>query len=291
MIACAGKISQTGKLRVFISSEDGTHSIVRAGVDEVTVFRSADGRAESCVEALSALAQTERPLAILFESSCSGKEIAARCAAILGTGLVTDALDIRNNEGIIETDRMVYGGLAIATEALSSPSLITLAASLYTPAAALGAADASLRIQEADGGSAINIVDRLPIERASVDLTKADKIVCVGRGVGKKDDLNLIYEMAAALGAEVSCTRAINEYQWFPPESYIGISGFKVRPSLYIAIGVSGQIQHLSGIRDSKTVVAVNNSESAPIFASADYGIVGDLYDFVPCMITALRKN
>ena len=122
-----------------------------------------------------------------------------------------------------------------------------------------------------------------PIVRKGVDVTTAEKLVCVGRGIGKREDMKLAFDLAAAIGGEVACTRSIAEdYHWLPAENYVGLSGQKVKPMLYLGMGVSGQVQHVAGIRDSKIIVAIDINENAPIFSAADYGIVGDLYEIVP---------
>ena len=123
-----------------------------------------------------------------------------------------------------------------------------------------------------------------------MDLAQAKIIVCVGRGVEKPEDIKLARELADVLGGEVGCSRPIaEELNWLPEEFYLGISGKKVKPELYIGLGVSGQIQHVTGIRDSKVIFAVNRDENAPIFEAADYGIVGDLYQVVPKLIEELK--
>jgi electron transfer flavoprotein alpha subunit len=116
-------------------------------------------------------------------------------------------------------------------------------------------------------------------------------LVSVGRGFRKKEDLKLAEDLAGALKAEISCTRGIAEDEhWLPIARYIGISGQTVKPDLYLAVGLSGQVQHMVGCRESKVIVAVDSNESAPIFESADYGIVGDLYEVLPLLTAAVKK-
>ena len=116
-------------------------------------------------------------------------------------------------------------------------------------------------------------------------------MVCVGLGVEKEEDMQMIRDLAAVLNAEIGCTRGIaEEKHWLPHEQYIGISGAVIKPQLCLSIGISGQVQHTIGIRDSKVIVAVNNNEKAPIFKTSDYGIVGDLYEVVPLLIEELKK-
>ena len=127
---------------------------------------------------------------------------------------------------------------------------------------------------------------------ATVDLSVAKKVVCSGRGVGKKEDLALVNELAQALGAEIACTRPLAEgLDWLPIERYIGISGATIRPDLYLGVGVSGAAQHLIGMSHSRVVVAINKDKNAPIFTNADYGIAGDLYEVVPALIKAIQER
>jgi len=138
--------------------------------------------------------------------------------------------------------------------------------------------------------SPVQVIGRAPRQKGSVDITEAKIIVSVGRGFAKKEDIDLARQLAQVLGGEVGCSRPIaEELQWLPEEVYMGISGKKVKPDLYLGIGVSGQVQHITGIRDSKVIFAINRDENAPIFDAADYGIVGDLYSVVPMLIDELK--
>jgi len=130
-----------------------------------------------------------------------------------------------------------------------------------------------------------------PIVRERADLANAEKIICVGRGLSSQSDMKLVEDLAEKIGAEIGCSRSIAEdYHWLPTESYIGLSGQKVKPQLYLSIGISGQVQHIVGARDARVIVAIDKNEKAPIFSAADYGIVGDLYEIVPKLIEKLGK-
>ena len=136
-----------------------------------------------------------------------------------------------------------------------------------------------------------NVTNICPIIREGADIAVAEKLVCVGRGLANQADMKMAEDLAAALGAEIGCTRGIAEdYHWLPNDRYIGLSGQYVKPSLYISLGVSGQVQHVAGIRDSKMIVAVDMNENAPIFEAADYGVVGDLYEVAPLLIEAIKQ-
>jgi electron transfer flavoprotein alpha subunit len=136
------------------------------------------------------------------------------------------------------------------------------------------------------------LVERKPKPPASVNLSVAKTVVCAGRGISKKEDLDMVFELATLLGGEVAATRPLTEgLDWLPRERYIGVSGATVKPDLYLSVGVSGQAQHTVGITESRVIVAVDKDKDAPIIPQSDYFIVGDLYEFVPAMIAALKAR
>jgi electron transfer flavoprotein alpha subunit len=138
----------------------------------------------------------------------------------------------------------------------------------------------------------VKVLERKQDPISDVNVSEADVVLCVGRGLAKQEDLALIEELAESIGGVIGCTRPISEdYSWLPTDRYIGLSGQKVQPKLYIALGSSGQIQHIAGCRDAKTIVAIDKDESAPIWEASDYGIVGDLYEIVPALIQELTKR
>ena len=139
--------------------------------------------------------------------------------------------------------------------------------------------------------SAVKVVERRAREGQAVNLDAAPRIVGVGRGFGKREDLELAVALAAALEAEVGCTKSLADFEWLPEERIIGLSGAKTKPDFYIALGISGQIQHTVGISQSKLIAAVNKDKEAPIFQLADYGIVGDLFQVVPALVEKLRES
>ena len=142
---------------------------------------------------------------------------------------------------------------------------------------------------EADARVAVSDVNR--VAGTGVDIAGVTKLVAVGRGFRKQEDLKLAQDLAAALKAELACSRPIAEEEhWLPIDHYVGISGNTVKAELYLAVGISGQVQHMVGARESKVIAAVNSDEHAPIFESADYGIIGDLYEVLPLLTAAIKK-
>ncbi|MEW6490687.1 MAG: electron transfer flavoprotein subunit alpha/FixB family protein, partial [Thermodesulfobacteriota bacterium] len=140
--------------------------------------------------------------------------------------------------------------------------------------------------------SPVRVVERRVRERETRDLADARVVVAVGRGFAAEDDLGLARELAEVLGGEIGCTRPLSEeMHWLPDQACIGLSGVQVKPELYLGIGISGQIQHLTGARGAKVIAAVNQDENAPIFGAADLGIVGDLYQVLPALVREMRKQ
>lgn len=271
--------------------EQDAPELIASGAEKVFVLKGNSAWPESYAPAVAVLAQQESPSVILIGATLRGKDLAAKVAARLKTGLATDAFAIRFEDGAIETDRVMYGGLAVCTEILSGIGVVTVPPRTFEAPAKGSSRSGEIIIVDAGVDSNIEVGSVCPIVRQGADISKAEKLVCVGRGLGKQEDMKLAQDLAGALGAEIGCTRSIAEdYHWLPNETYIGLSGQKVKPALYISMGVSGQVQHVAGIRDSKIIVAIDTNENAPIFAAADYGIVGDLYQIVPLLTEAIKK-
>ena len=239
-------------------------------------------------------AKTALPDLILFISSARGKEMAARLAARLGAGLCSGctALAFDKGSGSIRMERLAYGGAAIQKLTPSAkPVVVTLPPRSFEPAQPMDSRQGKTRELPAPPPSAVKILERKPKEKVAKDITEARVIVCAGRGFDNKEDLALARELADALGGELGATRPLTEeMHWLPEDLCIGLSGVQVKPELYVGLGVSGQIQHMTGVRGAKVVCAVNRDENAPIFALSDFGIVGSLYEVVPKIIEELKK-
>ena len=239
-------------------------------------------------------ARAASPDVILFSATARGKELAARLAARLGAGLCSacTAISFDKASNAVVMERIAYGGAAAQKLASSAgPVLITVPPRSYSPAAAVDGRQGKTRELTAPPPSAVKIVERKPKEKVAKDITEARVIVCAGRGFDKKEDLALARQLADALGGELGATRPLTEeVHWLPEDLCIGLSGVQVKPELYVGLGVSGQVQHMTGVRGAKVVCAVNRDENAPIFALSDFGIVGNLYEVVPKIIEELKK-
>ncbi|HWR42310.1 electron transfer flavoprotein subunit alpha/FixB family protein [Sporomusa sp.] len=274
-----------------LSAED-SQALISAGADKVCIVKGTNPWPESYANAVAELLDKEAVNVLLVGGTMRGKDFAAKVAASLKAGLVTDALSVAYAGDAIETTRLVYGGVAVRTEAVALPALVTIPPRTFAEAADQGAGPGEVvSVEVANDDERVSVTNVCPIVRQGADIAAADRVVCVGRGLNKKEDLALVEALAAAVGAEIGCTRGISEdYHWLPNERYIGISGQKVKPELYIGMGISGQVQHVVGVRDSKIIVAIDTNEKAPFFEAADYGIVGDLYEVVPLLTKAMQK-
>ncbi|SDF02418.1 electron transfer flavoprotein subunit alpha/FixB family protein [Sporomusa acidovorans] len=279
------------QLCAFTLNGESATSLIASGADKVVSLQGNSQWPESYAQSLADLAKQERPEAVFIGATQRGKDLAAKVAAIIKTGLVTEAFAVRIADGAIETDRIMYGGLAICTEILTAPAIVTIPARTYEAISPDPNRTGEIVTMDVKTDDRVSVSNVCPIIREGADISIADKLVCVGRGLAKQEDMRLVEDLAVALGAEIGCTRGIAEdYHWLPNDRYIGLSGQKIKPSLYISLGISGQVQHVSGIRDSKIIVAIDMNENAPIFEAADYGIVGDLYEISPLLTEAIKQ-
>jgi len=189
-------------------------------------------------------------------------------------------------------ERLAFGGAAVQKVICPTrPVMATIPLRAFEPATEKGERKGQLRELPPPPPSPVKVLERKPKEREAKEIAEASVVVCVGRGIEKEEDMALARELADVLGGEIGCTRPISEeMHWLPEELCIGLSGVHVKPELYIGLGVSGQVQHVTGIRDAKVICAINKDENAPIFDAADYGVTGNLYDVVPKLIEEFKK-
>ncbi len=282
-------------LAAFAADNQLAQEYINCGADKVFLLPplAGDQPLESYVPVLADAAGDEDPDVIFVGASSRGKEMGARLAARLDTGLCSGCVsfELDDDGKSLKMDRMVYGGAGIQTVVCTTrPQMATFAPRTFEPAQPQQGRTGEIKELRSAPPSPVRVVSRSPKQRGSVDITAAKIIVCVGRGLAKKEDIGIARELAQLLGGEVGCSRPVaEELQWLPEEVYLGISGKKVKPFLYLGLGVSGQIQHITGIRDSKLIFAINRNEKAPIFDAADFGIVGDIYQVAPILIEELK--
>jgi electron transfer flavoprotein alpha subunit len=233
-----------------------------------------------------------KPEVILIGSTRNGKPLAARLATRLEAGCVPDCARLNIDEhGRLVGERITYGGNAAAKIAfITKPQIATIPARAFEKPEPKDNGGQLIKLDVKVEEPRTEVVETKPLETSSARIEDADVIISCGRGLGKKEDKALLDELATVLCGQVGCSRPLAEdRKWFT--EWVGLSGHKVKPKLYIACGISGVIQHVAGIRDAKVIVAINKDEQAPIFEVADYGVVGNLYEILPALKEALKKH
>jgi electron transfer flavoprotein alpha subunit len=247
--------------------------------------------AETVVDALEAVSTQSTPDLVLIAGSRRGKEVAARLATRLKFGCVSDALKLGKEGGGVVANRLVWGGNAIATVTSKEKAVVTIP--LRANERSSGSSNPEIKkVEFSPKTRGATFIQRKEKSAGQVDIKQAEVVVSAGRGFKKKEDLAILNGLASVLKAVIGGSRPLtSDLGWMPEDRQVGLSGVTVKPKLYVAVGISGQIQHLTGMRDSKIVVAINNDKNAPIFQECDYGIVGDLYQVVPELSKALKAK
>ena len=269
-----------------LADELGSH-----GADRVHVFDAPELGAyatETYARAMAQVALAAKPWAVLVAYTAMGRDLAPRVAAQLGAGLVSDCVSLEIEDGRLVARRPMYSGKAYGTVAwLGEPQLATLRANVF----ALGKADPSRKAEVALGTLDATARARVTAVHAKAsgkrELSEAQIIVSGGRGLKGPENYRLVEELAAAMGAATGASRAIVDAGWVDHQMQVGQTGKTVSPTLYIACGISGAIQHLAGMSSSKVIVAINKDADAPIFKVANYGIVGDVFEVLPKLTEA----
>ena len=276
--------------------QENAHQFIQHGADNAFVVDSPElkeFRVEPYLGALTTLAKQHSPDTILMGSTRRGKELAARLATRFETGCVPDITKLALNEqGRLVAERLVYGGIAAAKITFSTkPQIVTIPPRTFekpTPAPDRTGeiVSTSMAFEEAK----TEVLEVKQIEASQVKIEEARVVICGGRGVEKKEDFKTFYELARLMGGQVGNTRPLAEdRKWF--SEWVGLSGHKIKPTLYVGCGVSGVIQHVAGIRDSQIIVAINKDAEAPLCEAADYVAVGDLYEILPALVDAFKRE
>ncbi len=241
--------------------------------------------------AIEQAATAEGASVIIFSHDFTGKEVAPRLAARLKAGIVAGAVGnpvISGNSFTVKKN--VFSGKAIAAYAIhSDKKIISLLPNSFPVELTEGTAEVvDFAVNLAGVNSPIKIKE-VKKDTSELNLTDADLVVSAGRGMKGPENWKMIEELAKELGAATACSRPVADMDWRPHHEHVGQTGIAIRPNLYIAIGISGAIQHLAGVNGSKTIVVINSDKEAPFFKSADYGIVGDAFEIVPKLIDAVK--
>lgn len=235
----------------------------------------------------------ESPEMVLFGQAYTDRDVAGRLAARLDVGVLSNASDVRLTDEGVETDHEIFGGSQVATASSSNGPFLVLIRPKSFPAEPIGGGAPSvvtLELPEVDGSEA-RILESHVEEREGPQLGDATVVVSGGRGLGSAEAYDLVERLAKPLGAATGATRAIVDAGWVPYAKQVGQTGKTVKPNVYIAVGISGAMQHLVGMKDAGTIIAINKDPDAPIFSVADLGIVGDVHKVLPQLIEALENR
>lgn len=295
LIAGARNLAEGGQVVAVVGgSRAQAEAAQRSGAERVLWIRGAEENTlvEDHVPTLVNLVEEGKPHLVLIGATRRGRVVAGRLAARLSVSALTDVLEFQPADGTLQARHMIFGGGAERVDRpLREPVVATVGPSVFQAQAEGAASGEIIEVPFIAPDIRVKLRERKPRQTARVNLPAARKVVCVGRGLGKLEDLGMIEDLARALGAEVACTRPLAEgLDWLPRERYIGISGATIKPDLYLGVGVSGQAQHMIGMNESRVVVAVNKDANAPLSEQADYVVTEDLYRFVPALIAELRK-
>ena len=237
--------------------------------------------------AVSELIVSQKPQLLLCESGSDGRLLAGYTAAKLGVIPLCDVMSLSCTADAVETTRLVYGGSAVKTEQCAFPAVAIVCAGTFEASDA--AAEPQVTQINCSGSCSVELAGTSAVEASTVNLAAAKRVVGVGRGLASADNIPAAEKLAAALGAEIGCTRPVAEEEhWYSKDRYIGVSGVMIKPNFYLAIGISGQIQHMVGVNQTNVICAINKDENAPIIKQADYTLIGDVNAVLPAIIEKL---
>ena len=287
---CAGAGAVAARVTaILFGSEAEAAGAAGCGADRLLYCQPSDGAVpEDYAAAVAQEVKKEASALVIVNNTIRGRCLAGKLGVLLDTAVLTGVNALERSGEELVCCRMVYGGMAQRSEVFTKPyGVLTVGGGVFEAAAE--PAQAAVAPFEGLPQGGLKRIACTPKKEGGVDLVAAKRIVDVGRGLAQEADLELCRKLAAALGAEVGCSRPVAENnKWLPKSNYMGITGVQVKPELIVALGVSGQIQLIGGINKSRVIVAVNKDKSAPIFKNADFGVVGDLYKVVPALIEKL---
>ncbi|EEL9838215.1 electron transfer flavoprotein subunit alpha/FixB family protein [Salmonella enterica subsp. enterica serovar Bareilly] len=284
------------KVNAFVLNEADSATACHLGADHVWLL---SGKPEDRMieDYAAAMAETIRQHseggAVLLPNTRRGKLLAAKLGYRLSAAVSYDASEVALQDGKAAVKHMVYGGLAIGAETIASPfAVITLSSGTFDAQQPDASRSGEMHtVQWQAPATAVTRTATQARQSNSVDLDKARLVVSVGRGIGSKENISLAEALCQTIGAELACSRPVAENEkWMEHERYVGISNLMLKPELYLAVGISGQIQHMVGANGAQTIFAINKDKNAPIFQYADFGIVGDALKILPALTAALAR-
>jgi electron transfer flavoprotein alpha subunit len=282
-VVWAGDGAEAGRERLAEFGAAKVYVAVGADFDDYLVAPKA--------ELLASLVAAGSPAAVLLASTAEGREIAGRLAVKTGSGLITDAVGI--GEDLIAEQSIFGGAIVVNSRVKTGTPIIAMRPNAVTPEPAPGAAEITpAGIEVSDAAKTAQVTERVISEAGErPELTEASIVVSGGRGVGNAENFALIEKLADTLGAAVGASRAATDAGWYPHQFQVGQTGKTVSPQLYLAVGISGAIQHRAGMQTSKTIMVINKDPEAPIFELADFGVVGDLFSVVPQLVDGIQQR
>jgi electron transfer flavoprotein alpha subunit len=269
-------------------AEYGAAKVYTADGDGMTDYLAAPA------EVLAALVAQVSPAGVLVPATGEGKEVAGRLAVKIGSGVLTDAVDLTPGDGGPVAEQSIFGGaIIVKSKVTKGIPIVAVRPNAVAPEASPGAAALEpVSAELSDAAKGAHITERVVQERSErPELTEASIVVSGGRGVGSADNFALIEGLADSLGAAVGASRAATDAGWYPHQFQVGQTGKTVSPQLYLAVGISGAIQHRAGMQTSKTIMVINKDPEAPIFELADFGVVGDLFKVVPQLTEEITRR
>ncbi len=272
------RLAEFGAAKVYVADGDGVTDYPVAPAAEV----------------LASLVAQASPAAVLIAATGEGKEVAGRLAVKTGSGILTDAVDLTPGDDGPVAEQSIFGGaIVVKSRVRAGTPIVAVRPNAVTPEASPGAAElAPVAVELSEGAKGARITERVTQERSErPELTEASIVVYGGRGVGGSENFALIEKLADSLGAAVGASRAATDAGWYPHQFQVGQTGKTVSPQLYMAVGISGAIQHRAGMQTAKTIMVINKDPEAPIFELADFGVVGDLFKVVPQLTDEIAKR
>ncbi len=297
LLTLARQFGEPAAVWIGAGAEGGRERLAEFGAAKVYVADGGDIDdyvVAPTAEVLAGLVAQKSPAAVLLAATGEGKEVAGRLAVKIGSGVITDAVGLTAGDGGLVAEQSIFGGAIVvqSTVKTGTPIIAVRPNSVAAEPAPAAAEIEPAGVELSDAAKAARITERVVAERGErPELTEAAIVVSGGRGVGNADNFALIEKLADSLGAAVGASRAATDAGWYPHQFQVGQTGKTVSPQLYLAVGISGAIQHRAGMQTSKTIMVINKDPEAPIFELADFGVVGDLFAVVPQLTEEVERR